>query len=171
MQLFEERVDSLFTDGPAVVVKVEQRKEPRCRSQFDTGAMVWDEFGVVIYTARAKAVPVLRGSSWVIPESAIETRFVKVPDINGSCEIPENAGRVLGHYRENGRRWWVFLEKLGSAVAPSPPAPGGPQKSRTVSHPSKAAPVGNVSPPAKPSGPPASPAPQRPQGNAAQGGR
>ncbi len=28
MQLFEERVDSLFTEGPAVVVKVEQRRDP-----------------------------------------------------------------------------------------------------------------------------------------------
>jgi hypothetical protein len=162
MQLFEEPIGSLFTDGPAIVVKVEQRKEQRVRSIYDHRAMEWDEFGVVIYMAKGRALP---------DEKAVETRFILVPDSSGSCQIPENAGRVLGHFRQNGRRWWCFLEKLGSSEAPSPPGAGEQRKSTGVSQPSKAAPGARVAPPAKPSVPPTSPAQQRPSNNAAQGGR
>lgn len=171
MHLYEEPVGSLFTDGPAIVVKVEQRREQRARSIYDTRGVEWEEFGVVIYMARGRATPVQRGEHWVMPESAHETRFVSVPDVNGSCEVPENAGKILGHYRQHGRRWWVFLEKLGSAEAPSPPAPGARQRSASVSPPSKAAPDARAVLPAKPSGQHASPPPQRPQGTSAQGVR
>lgn len=162
MQLFEEPIGSLFTDGPAIVVKVEQRKEQRVRGVYDHRAMEWDEYGVVIYMAKGRALP---------DDKAHETRFVMVPDSSGSCEIPENAGRVLGHFRQNGRKWWVFLEKLGSSEAPSPPGPGGQRKSADVSQPVKVAPGARVAPPARPSAPPASPPQARPSGNAAQGGR
>lgn len=171
MHLYEEPVGSLFTEGPAVIVKVEQRREQRARSIYDTRGVDWEEFGVVIYMARGRAVPVQRGEHWVMPDSAHETRFVLVPDVSGSCEVPENAGRILGHFRQQGRRWWAFLEKLGSAEAPSPPAPDGRQKSASVSQPSKAAPASRAALPAKPSAQQASPAQPRPQGTSAQGGR
>jgi len=162
MQLFEEPVGSLFTDGPAIIVKVEQRREQRVRSVYDHRGVEWDEFGVVIYMAKGRALP---------DDKAHETRFVLVPDSNGYCQVPETAGRLLGHYRQNGRRWWAFLEKLGSSVTPSPPAPDGRQKSAAVSQPAKAAPVGRASPPAKPSGPPASLVQQGRSSSAEQGGR
>lgn len=171
MHLYEEPVGPLFTEGPAIVVKVEQRREQRVRSLYDTRGVEWEEFGVVIYMAKNRATPVQRGEHWVMPDTAHETRFVLVSDVSGSCEVPENAGRVLGHYRQHGRRWWVFLEKLGSAEAPSPPAPGARQKSAGVSPPAKAAPAARAAPPATPSGPQASPPQQRPQGTSAQGGR
>ncbi len=160
--LFEEPVGTLYTDGPAIVVKVEQRREQRVRSIYDHRAMEWEEFGVVIYLAKGRALP---------DDKAHETRFVLMPDSNGSCQVPENAGRLLGHYRQNGRRWWAFLEKLGSAEAPSPPAPGERQKSNAVSPPGKGAPAARASLPAKPSGQQASRPPGSPSGNAAQGGR
>lgn len=171
MHLYEDPVGALFTEGPAIVVKVEQRREQRVRSLYDTRGVEWEEFGVVIYMAKGRATPVQRGEHWVMPETAHETNFVIIQDVNGSCEVPENAGRVLGHYRQNGRRWWVFVEKLGSAGGVSPPAPGARQKSTGVSPPVKAAPGARVSPPARPSAPQASPAQQRPQGTSAQGGR
>ncbi len=171
MQLFEEPVDSIFTDGPAVVLKVEQRREPRTRSLFDTRAMEWNEYGVVIYTARGKAAPVQKAGEWVMPDSAHETRFIRVMDVNGGCEIPPEAGRLLGHFRQNGQKWWVFLEKLGSSATAASPAPDARPQSRPVSQPSKAAPSGRAAPPGKPSAPPASPGPQRPQGTSAPGGR
>lgn len=162
MQLFEEPLGSLYTDGPAIVVKVEQRREQAVRGIYDHRAMEWNEFGVVIYMAKARVLP---------DEKAHETRFVMVPDSSGSCEVPENAGRLLGHFRQQGRRYWVFLEKLGSSEAPSPPAPGERPRSNAVSQPSKGAPAARVSPPAKPSGQPASPSQQKPVGTSAQGGR
>lgn len=162
MQLFEEPIGSLFTDGPAIVVKVEQRREQRVRSIYDHRAMEWDEFGVVIYMAKGRALP---------DDKAVETRFVLVPDSGGCCQVPENAGRLLGHYRQNGRRWWAFLEKLGASVAPSPPVTDARPKSAAVSQPAKAAHGGSVAPPGKPSERQASPPAQRPSGTAAQGGR
>jgi hypothetical protein len=159
MWLFEDRIESLFTEGPAVVMKVEQRKDPR-RSEHQTRGIDWEEYGVVIYTAKSRATPVQRGGSWMMPETAHETRFVRVPDFNGSCQIPEEAGRLLGHYREQGRKWWVFLEKLGAA--PSLPAPDARQKSAAVSPPAKAGPAAPARAPAKPSAPQASRPPDSP---------
>lgn len=168
MWLFEDRVDSIFTEGPAVVVKVEQRKDPT-RSMHATRGIEWEEYGVVIYTAKSRVAPVQRGGHWVMPESAHETRFVRVPDHGGACEIPANAGRVLGHYREGGRKWWVFLEKLGAE--PSPPGPDARQKSASGSQPSKAAPAARAPAPSKPSAPPASRPPATPGSTSAPGQR
>jgi hypothetical protein len=171
MQLFEEPVESIFTDGPAVVLKVEQRREPRTRSLYDTRKMEWDEYGVVIYTARGKPAPILKAGEWVMPESAHETRFVRVPDVNGGCAIPPEAGKLLGHYRQNGQRWWVFLEKLGSGATAASPAPAERPQSKPVSQPAKGAPAGRGGSQGQPSARPASPAPPRPPGTSAPGGR
>lgn len=172
MQLFEDPIGELLTCGPATVVKVEQRREQRARSIYDTGKMEWEEFGVVIYMAAARAVPVQSpDGSWGMQGDAYRTRILMIADSNGSCEVPDGAGRLLGHFRQSGRRWWAFLEKPGSSVAPSPPAPGAQRKSDAVSQPAKAAPGARGATPGKPSERQASPHQQRPQGSATQGGQ
>lgn len=153
MQLFEEPVDSIFTLGPAQVLRVEERREPADDPKADRNnfksRVRWRSFGVVIYICRQKAVPVQKGESWVMPEEAIETRFIRVLGRANGCDIPPEAGRFLGHYQEDGQRWWVFLEKLGAA--PSPPAPAA--RPRSVAQ----------SPSAKAPGSASSPAPRAPQ--------
>jgi hypothetical protein len=166
LQLFEEPVGSIFTDGPAVIVKVEQRSEP-LRSMFDTRGVSWRKFGVIIYQAKGKASPVQKGGEWMMPETAHETRFLKVPHFGEGCEVPENAGRLLGHYEEDGRRWWVFLEKLGSASASAPPAPAERRKSAPQSPSAPRAPASSTGAP--PSKQPTSPPGQRPGSNAGRG--
>lgn len=171
MQLFEEPIGSLFTDGPAVVLKVEQRRQQRVRSQWDTRGVEWEDYGVVIYTAKAKAAPVPGpGGHYTMPESAIETRFIRVPDLNGGCVIPEGAGRLLGHYRQDGQRWWVFLEKVG-VEAPERPGSAARPKSGAQSPPGKAAPSGRVSPPGQPSPRPSSQQSGSPGSTSVPGGR
>lgn len=163
MQLFEEPVGSIFTDGPAQVIKVEQRSEPT-RSGFSTTGIDWRKFGVVIYLAKNKAAPVKKGTGWDFADTAIETRFVKVAHFAEGCAVPESAGRLLGHYEEDGRRWWVFLEKLGSASASVPPEPAAPRKAAAQSPPAPRAP--GASSPGQSSKSPTSPPGQRPGSNA-----
>lgn len=165
MQLFEERLSSVFTIGPATIVKVEQRRDP-VRSMFRTSGVEWEEYGVVIYTAKQRAVPVHNEGGYVFPEGTVETRFIRVPDRAGSCEIPENAGRVLGHYREHGQRWWVFLEKPSPERAASRPAPAERPKSAVQSPNGKAAPSGQQAPRASQ---PSSPQQGKPGNTAAPG--
>ncbi len=171
MQLFEEPIGDLCTDGPAVVLKVEQRKEPRFRSVWDTRGVEWVEFGVVIYTARGKATPVQRNGEWGMPESATVTRFIRVADHNGSCAIPPEAGRLLGHFRQDGQKWWVFLEKVGASAAPSPPVPGERPRSAAQSPAGKAAPSASSVPPRQPAAPQASRPQGKPDSTSAPGGR
>lgn len=169
MRIFEEELSgSIFTLGAPQVLRIEARVDlvvdgmhgkPRKR-----------EYAVVIYQCKTGELPAPRqiGDSWVMPDNAIETRFVQVTaEADGGCFIPESAGRLLGHYVRDGRRWWVFLEKLGSVATPESPGTGAPQKSAGVSPPGSRAPAAAASPKAQPSKPQAGPPAQRP-GNTAK---
>lgn len=164
MRIFEEELSgSIFTlDAPQVlriearvdIVQGELDRRPRRK-----------EYAVVIYQCKTGELPAPRqvGDSWVMPDNAIETRFVQVTaESDGGCFIPEQAGRLLGHYVRDGRRWWVFLEKLGSASTPESPGTGGPQKSASGSPPGSKAPAAASSPKAQPSKPQAAPRDMRP---------
>lgn len=146
MRLFEDPLDTIFTLGPAQVLRVEEREV------FQGFKSIRRE-PVVIYMAKQRAAPVERGGHWVMPDDAMETRFVMVPaETDGGCEIPPNAGRPLGHFRREGRRWWVFLEKL--APDSKGEAPGADVRKKSAAQ-SRVAP--------KASGAPSVPAQRAPQ--------
>ncbi len=154
--VFEEPVDSIFTEGPARVLRVEERVEYYGDSL--PGKRTSRTFGVVIYQAKRKAVPHQVGAKWVYPDDAMETRFVKVrADSQGGCQEPPNAGRLLGHYRENGERWWVFLELSAPSSSAESPGAGAPRKSDAKPPRASETRAPAASSPDKPSVPPASP--------------
>lgn len=151
--VFEEPIESLFTEGPARVLRVEERTE---RDVYTQRGVRY--YGVVIYQAKRKAVPREVGGKWTYPDDAMETRFLKVrADSSGGCQEPPNAGRLLGHYRENGERWWVFLELLAPASSAESPGAAAPRKSDAGPPRASGTRAPAAAAPSKPSAPPASP--------------
>lgn len=164
MRIFEEELDgrSIFTLGAPQVLRIEARSEV-VMGELDRRPRRRD-FAVVIYQCKTGELPAPRqvGDSWVMPDNAIETRFVQVTaESDGGCFIPENAGRLLGHYVRDGRRWWVFLEKLALPSSDESPGTAERQKSVSGSPPGSKAPVPGASSKAQPSRPQAGqPAPK-----------
>lgn len=158
MRIFEEELEgSIFTIGAPQVLRIEARVD--WEDQGPARRAKRRDYAVVIYQTKSheKPYPKQIGESWEFPPEAIETRFVQVTaEGDGGCFIPEQAGRLLGHYVRDGRRWWVFLEKLGTSSTPESPGTGGQQKSASGSPPGRAAPAAASSPKAQPSKPQAS---------------
>lgn len=118
--IFEDELHAdgldLFTVGPCRVERVEQRREPvvlehKFTLERMSGPM--RSFGVVIFRCKERAAPVVeREGAWVQNPSAVLTRIIVVRATrSGGCDEPEEAGRLLGHYQQDGVRYWAFAHR------------------------------------------------------------
>lgn len=151
--LFEESVAGmtvveLYTVGPARVERVEQRTEKFAGPR---------SYGVVIYRAKSLAYPIAgKDGSFAEHPEAVTTRILKVrANSDGGCEEPANAGRLLGHFWEDGSRYWCFLEKDAEKASRPAPAARPKQAAAPAAHPKAPAPGAGA--PGKPSARPAAP--------------
>ena len=142
----------LYTIGVPRVERVETRVEKFAGPR---------QYGVVIYRAQSLAYPIAgKDGTFAEHPEAVVTRILRVrANGDGGCEEPANAGRLLGHYYENGSRYWCFLEKEPAKV--SRPAPGGRPARAGAPAARPAAPAKPAAAPGKPSAPPV----QQPSGS------
>lgn len=109
MRLFEDEIsETIATDGPCEVLCVDERVTYDGRGD----DLRRRTFGVVIFRAKSRMYP-RQGTDgqWRVAESAVETKLVLLRASLTGNELPREAGRYLGTYRENGVHWYAFLAR------------------------------------------------------------